>query len=165
MRTFDLSPLFRSTVGFDRMSQALDAAFQLNDAALAYPPYNIEKVNEDHYRISMAVAGFGEEDIEVTSQEGQVVVRGKNNLEPEGKVYLHRGIAGRAFERKFHLADYIRVTGAVLVNGMLHIDLAREVPEALKLRRISISTGFGGASSGKPSVSATSNTVEVKQAA
>src|SRR3546814_219654 len=140
MRTFDLSPLFRSTVGFDRMSRLLDSAL-LDDSALAYPPYNIEKRGEDLYRITMAVAGFGEGDLEVTQTENSLVVSGKAQKQDEGTTYLHRGIAGRAFERRFQLADYIRVTGATLQNGMLHIDLAREVPEALKPRTIAIDAG------------------------
>ena len=144
MRTFDLSPLFRSTVGFDHLTQALDAALQLNDTALSYPPYNIEKVGEDAYRISMAVAGFGTDDIDIITNEGVLVIKGKAKPEDEKVTYLYRGIAARAFERRFQLADYIRATGARLENGMLSIELARHVPEALKPRRIDItSAGVG----------------------
>ncbi|HET8727093.1 MAG TPA: Hsp20 family protein [Alphaproteobacteria bacterium] len=141
MRTFDLSPLFRSTVGFDRMSRLLDTAMQLDDSALAYPPYNIEKRGDDLYRITMAVAGFGEDDLEVTQTENTLIVSGKAKKQDEPAAYLYRGIAGRAFERRFQLADYIRVTGASLENGLLHIELAREVPEALKPRTIAIENG------------------------
>ena len=138
MRTYDLSPLFRSTVGFDHLTRALDAALQLNDNALSYPPYNIEKVGEDAYRVSMAVAGFGADDIEIITQEGVLVVKGKARPEDEKTTYLYRGIAARAFERRFQRADYIRATGARLENGMLSVELARQVPEALKPRRIDI---------------------------
>lgn len=142
MRTFDLSPLFRSTVGFDRISRVLDTAFQ-QDATTTYPPYNIVKSGEDAYLISMAVAGFGEDDIEIVANENVLTVKGnaRGNEEEEDTSYLYRGIAGRAFERRFQLADYIKVTGARLENGLLHIDLAREVPEALKPRKIEIAAG------------------------
>jgi molecular chaperone IbpA len=138
MGTYDLSPLFRSTVGFDHLTRALDAALQLNDNTLSYPPYNIEKIGEDAYRISMAVAGFSAEDIEIVTNEGVLVVKGKAKPEEEGATYLYRGIAARAFERRFQLADYIRANGARLENGMLSVDLVRQVPEALKPRRIDI---------------------------
>jgi molecular chaperone IbpA len=138
MRTFDLTPLFRSTVGFDHLTRALDAALQLNEGAVSYPPYNIEKVGEDAYRISMAVAGFEAADIEIVTNEGGLLVRGKAKPDDERAQYLYRGIATRAFERRFQLADYIRVTGARLENGMLSVELARQVPEALKPRRIAI---------------------------
>ena len=139
MRTFDLSPLFRSTVGFDHLSRLIDAASRVDEQTVAYPPYNIEKLGEDSYRITMAVAGFGADDLTITSQNHSLVVKGATKKE-EGTAatYLHRGIAGRAFERRFDLADHIRVTGAALENGLLHVDLTREVPEALKPRTISI---------------------------
>ena len=138
MTGFDLSPLFRSTVGFDRLSRALDTAFQSDARAQGYPPYNIEKTGENDYRITMAVAGFGEGDIEVTQAENTLVVRGKvEKAEEQGRV-LHRGIAARSFERRFQLADYIEVREANLVNGLLHISLVREVPEAMKPRSIAI---------------------------
>ena len=138
MRSFDLSPLFRSTVGFDHLTRALDAALQLNDGAVSYPPYNIEKIGEDAYRISMAVAGFAAEDIEIVTNEGVLVVKGRAKAEDDKTAYLYRGIAARAFERRFQLADYIRVTGARLENGMLSVEMARHIPEALKPRRIPI---------------------------
>ena len=143
MRTFDFSPLFRSTIGFDRMSRLLDTALQLDEAGATYPPYNIEKRGEDSYRITMAVAGFSEDDLEVTQTESTLVVRGRAKQEEEHAQFLHRGIAGRAFDRRFQLADYIRVSGASLLNGLLHVDLVREVPEALKPRTIEIAAGQG----------------------
>jgi molecular chaperone IbpA len=139
MRTFDLSPLFRSTVGFDRMSQLLDSALRVDEAQLSYPPYNIEKTGEDSYRITMAVAGFGQDDLGIVSQENSVTISGKAQEVPEGVEYLHRGIARRAFQRRFELADHIKVKGAELVNGLLHLDLVREVPEEQKPREIKIS--------------------------
>ncbi|MFI5023096.1 MAG: Hsp20 family protein [Alphaproteobacteria bacterium] len=139
MRTFDLSPLFRSTVGFDRMSQLLDSALRVDEAQLSYPPYNIEKTGEDSYRITMVVAGFGQDDISIVSQENSVTISGKAQEVPEGVEYLHRGIARRAFQRRFELADHIKVKGAELVNGLLHLDLVREVPEEQKPREIKIS--------------------------
>jgi len=138
MRTFDLSPLFRSTVGFDHLTQALDAALQLNEASVSYPPYNIEKVGEDAYRVSIAVAGFAADEIEIVTNEGVLLIRGRAKAEEDKGTYLYRGIASRAFERRFQLADYIRVTGARLENGMLSVEMARQIPEALKPRRIPI---------------------------
>ncbi|HYC05577.1 MAG TPA: Hsp20 family protein [Azospirillaceae bacterium] len=138
MRTYDLSPLFRSTVGFDRMTRLLEAALKADEANGAYPPYNIEKLGEDQYRITMAVAGFGEGDLEITAQQNSLVVAGKAKKEGDEGQYLYRGIAGRAFERRFQLADHIRVTSAALENGLLHIELVREVPEVLKPRTIAI---------------------------
>lgn len=138
MRTFDLTPLFRSSVGYDRLSRLMDSALRVDEAQLAYPPYNIEQASEDSYRITMAVAGFSDAEITITAQENQLVVAGKPTKEEQPKSYLHRGIAGRAFERRFELADHIRVTGASLANGLLSIDLKREVPEAMKPRTIAI---------------------------
>jgi molecular chaperone IbpA len=141
MRAYDFSPLFRHTVGFDRMARLLDTALEAQDMGSdAYPPYNIEQHGEDAYRISMAVAGFGEDDIEITQTENTLLVAGKRAEANEGVTYLHRGIAGRAFERRFQLADHIRVEGAQLVNGLLHIDLVREVPEEKQPRRIEVRT-------------------------
>jgi molecular chaperone IbpA len=146
MRTFDLSPLFRSSVGFDRMSRLLDAAQRVDESAPSYPPYNIEKSGENEYRITMAVAGFGEADLDVTTKENSLVVRGKiAGAEAENGKYLHRGIATRAFERRFELADFIKASGARLENGLLHIDLVREVPEAMKPRSIKIEGGESSA--------------------
>ncbi len=147
MRTLDLSPLFRSTIGFDRMTRLLDAATRLDDSALSYPPYNIEVLGDDAYRITMAVAGFGEGDINITAQENSIVISGKVAKSDEERKFLYRGIAGRAFERRFELADHIKVSGASLVNGLLHVDLVREVPEAMKPRTIKIDT-----KSAKPTV-------------
>lgn len=139
MRTYDLSPLFRSTVGFDRMTRLLEAALKADETGGGYPPYNIEKLGEDQYRVTLAVAGFRAEDIEITALPNQLLVKGKQEQEAEGTTFLHRGIAGRAFERRFHLADHIKVTAADLRDGLLHIDLVREVPEAMKPRTITIS--------------------------
>jgi molecular chaperone IbpA len=141
MDRFDFSPLFRSTIGFDRLTRLVDAATRVDNAALAYPPYNIEKTGEDAYRLTMAVAGFSGEELDITVQENTLLVTGKAKKELDDSHYLHRGIARRAFERRFSLADHIRVVGASLVNGMLHVDLIREVPEASKPRKIQIGTG------------------------
>jgi len=141
MDRFDLSPLFRSTIGFDRLSRLMDAATRVDNAALAYPPYNIEKTGEDAYRLTMAVAGFGRDEIDITVHENTLTVTGKSKTEEEESRYLHRGIARRAFERRFSLADHLKVVGASLDNGMLHVDLAHEVPEAAKPRKIQIGTG------------------------
>jgi molecular chaperone IbpA len=138
MRTFDLSPLFRSSIGFDHLARVLDAATRVDESALSYPPYNIEKLGEDNYRITMAVAGFAEADLDITAQEHTLVVSGKARRDEANVQYLHRGIAGRSFERRFELADHIKPTGATLVNGLLHVDLVREVPEAMKPRSIRI---------------------------
>ncbi len=138
MRTYDLTPLLRSTIGFDRFNWLLEAGTKLDENALGYPPYNIEKTGEDDYRITMAVAGFSADDIDVTAKENTLVISGKALPEHEGVTYLHRGVAGRAFERRFELADTIKVVGARLENGLLHVDLVREIPEALKPRKIAI---------------------------
>ena len=140
MRSFDLTPLFRTTVGFDRLNRMLEEASQGFEGAAGYPPYNIEKLDDDSYRITMAVAGFGEDDIEVTATGDVLVVAGRIQGEDADHGYLHRGIATRAFERRFQLAEHIRVVGAGMENGLLHVSLAREVPEALKPRRIEIGT-------------------------
>ncbi len=138
MRTYDLTPLLRSTIGFDRFNRLLEAGAKLDANALGYPPYNIEKTGEDDYRITMAVAGFSGGDLDVTAKENTLVISGRARPEQEGVKYLHQGIAGRAFERRFELADTIKVVGASLENGLLHVDLVREIPEALKPRRIAI---------------------------
>ncbi len=146
MRSYDLSPLFRSTVGFDRMTRLLENALNGDDNANnSYPPYNIEKLGDDQYRVTMAVAGFSLNDLEITAHPNLLIVQGKAK-EAEGAVYLHRGIAGRAFERRFQLADHIRVSNAKLENGLLHIELVREVPEAMKPRSIQIATSTPSAS-------------------
>lgn len=139
MRAFDLSPLFRSTVGFDRMYRLLDAATQAGESGHTYPPYNIAALGEDKYRVTMAVAGFTEDDLEIVQVENSLTVKGKSRKEEdEGVRYLHRGIAARSFEHRFQLADHINVTGASLKNGLLEIELVREVPEAMKPRTIAI---------------------------
>jgi molecular chaperone IbpA len=141
MDRFDFSPLFRSTIGFDRLTRLVDAATRVDNAALAYPPYNIEKTGEDTYRLTMAVAGFSPDELDITVQENSLLVTGKSKKEGEDGRYLHRGIARRSFERRFSLADHIKVVGANLGNGMLHVDLVHEVPEAAKPRKIQIGTG------------------------
>ncbi len=143
MNTYDFSPLFRTGIGFDRMSQLLDTALAGGDQNGGYPPYNIEKTGADSYRITMAVAGFAADDIQIVSQENALLVAGKVKANGEAERYLHRGIAGRAFERRFQLADFIKVAGAALENGLLHVDLVREVPEAMKPRQIKIATKSG----------------------
>ena len=137
MRHFDRSPLYRSTVGFDRIANILEQV-SLSDGQASYPPYNIEKLGDDAYRISIAVAGFGSDELSVDVRDGALIVAGRKAEEAGERSYLHRGIATRAFERRFQLADHVRVTGASHADGMLHIDLVREVPEALKPRRIEI---------------------------
>ncbi|MBY6003797.1 Hsp20 family protein [Salipiger bermudensis] len=138
MRHFDFAPLYRATVGFDQIADLMDRALTSDVAQPTYPPYNIEKTAADAYRISIAVAGFSDDDLSVEVKEHQLVVSARKAEEDEARTYLHRGIATRAFERRFTLADHVRVTGAVHENGMLHIDLKREIPEALKPRRIQI---------------------------
>ena len=149
MRTFDLSPLFRSTVGFDRLSRLMDAAARVDESALAYPPYNIERTGEETYRITMAVAGFGEGDLNVVTQDNQLLISGKNAKDEAENSFLYRGIAGRAFERRFTLADHIRVSGASLVYGLLHVELVREVPEAMKPRQVKIT---GASAKSQPTI-------------
>ena len=154
MRTLDLSPLFRSTVGFDRMTSLLESATRLDtNAANTYPPYNIERQSEDDYRITMAVAGFSLDDLEIEVQDQAVTVRGRQSdaqaSEDDSSTFLHRGIATRAFERRFHLADHIRVAGAKLEHGLLHVELVREVPEALRPRMVEIATGAKSGASAK----------------
>ncbi len=139
MTRFDFSPLFRSTVGFDRMMNMLEASARSGEEG--YPPYNIEKKGENDYRITMAVAGFGEDDLGIEVKDSTVTVSGSTSGEGDKEqTYLHRGIAARSFRRAFQLADHVHVSGANLENGLLHIDLVREVPEALKPRTIKIST-------------------------
>ncbi len=141
MRTFDLAPLYRATVGFDQIADLMDRVLTNDVAQPTYPPYNIEKTADDAWRISIAVAGFADDELNVEVRENALIVSAKKAAEEGERTFLHRGIATRAFERRFHLADHVRVTGASHANGMLHIDLAREVPEALKPRRIEISNG------------------------
>jgi len=138
MRSFDFAPLYRATVGFDRMADLLDRVMTQDVGTSTYPPYNIEKTGDDAYRISLAVAGFTDEDLTIEQRESELVVAAKRTADESERRYLHRGIATRAFEKRFQLADHVRVTGAAHEHGMLHIDLVREVPEALKPRRIEI---------------------------
>ncbi|NCQ23874.1 MAG: heat-shock protein [Rhodobacteraceae bacterium CG17_big_fil_post_rev_8_21_14_2_50_63_15] len=144
MRNFDLAPLYRATVGFDQIADLLDRVMASDVPQPTYPPYNIEKTADDAYRISIAVAGFAAGDLTVEVKEGAVVVSATKAEDDGNRTYLHRGIATRAFERRFQLADHVKVTGASHVDGMLHIDLQREVPEALKPRRIAIANGETG---------------------
>ena len=138
MRTFDLAPLYRSTVGFDRLFSMLDGF----EAAPGYPPYNIERTGENDYRISVAVAGFGESELTIESKENTLTIKGEKQVQQDnnGEV-LYQGIAARAFERVFQLADFVQVKGAALENGLLHVDLVREIPEAKKPRSIPIGSG------------------------
>ncbi len=140
MRTYDFAPLHRATVGFDQIADLMDRVLTDTQSAPSYPPYNIEKTSEDGWRISIAVAGFGEEDLAVEVKENALIVTARKAKEDDTRTYLHRGIATRAFERRFTLADHVRVVGASHLNGMLNIDLVREVPEALKPRRIEIAS-------------------------
>ena len=139
MRTFDLAPLYRSTVGFDRLFSMLDQATGLEGTAPSYPPYNIERTGENAYRISVAVAGFTDADLSIEAKENTLTIRGdkKEKADETGDV-LYQGIAARAFERRFQLADHVTVQGASLANGLLHVDLVREIPEAKKPRQIPI---------------------------
>lgn len=139
MTTFDFSPLFRTSVGYDRLASLLNSATRLEQGA-GFPPYNIQRAGEDHYRITMAVAGFSESELNITTENNRLVVTGEKPEEQEGEdnAYLYRGIATRSFERRFNLAEHVKVTGARLDNGLLHIELEREIPEAMKPRTIEI---------------------------
>jgi molecular chaperone IbpA len=137
---FDFTPLLRSSIGFENLNRLVDLATRMTDADAAFPPYNIEKVGDDRYRITMAVAGFDRSELDITVQENSLIVSGRaaEEAKTEGRTFLHRGIAKRAFERRFQLADVIKVTGATFENGLLNIDLVREVPEHKKARKIEI---------------------------
>ena len=143
MRTFDLTPLYRSTVGFDRMFNLFDSLVGTDGTVPTYPPYNIERTGENAYRVTMAVAGFGEADLTIESKENVLTVKGekKGSEEQKENEFLYRGIASRAFERRFQLADHVEVKGALLENGLLHVDLVRNIPEAMKPRTIAINAG------------------------
>jgi molecular chaperone IbpA len=141
MRPIDLSPLYRSTVGFERLFDLIDSVAGLDQAAAGYPPYNIEQLGENEYRITMAVAGFDQDEIRVDVKEQALSVSGAKKAEGRERKYLHRGIAARNFERRFQLADHVEVKGADLEDGLLHIELVRNVPERLKPRTIAIGTG------------------------
>ena len=140
MRHFDFSPLHRATVGFDQIAEMMDRVLASDNTGPSYPPYNIEKTADDAYRISVAVAGFSETDLNVEVKENALIVSAQKPEASDTATYLHRGIATRAFERRFQLADHVRVHGASYSNGMLHIDLVRELPEAYKPRRIEITS-------------------------
>jgi molecular chaperone IbpA len=141
MERFDFTPLFRSTIGFDRLARLADTANRVDSTAVSYPPYNIETTGEDSYRLTMAVAGVSQGELDITVHENTLIVTGKAQKDDENGRYLHQGIARRAFERRFSLADHLKVTGASLDNGLLHVDLVREVPEAMKPRTIKIASG------------------------
>ena len=138
MRTFDFAPLYRSTIGFDHLTSLLDAVAQRKQSQPSYPPYNIELLSKDQYRITMAVAGFVESEVQIQSERQTLTVKGKKSEDGKERNYLHQGIAGRNFERVFQLADHVKVTGATLENGLLNIDLVREIPEIMKPRQIAI---------------------------
>jgi molecular chaperone IbpA len=140
MRQFDLSPLYRSTIGFDRLFSLLDQSGAPENAATSYPPYNIERTGETTYRLTLAVAGFGEQDLSIEFRQNALTIKGAKEARPEGedREILYQGIAARAFERRFQLADHVQVTGARLENGLLHVDLVREIPEAQRPRTIPI---------------------------
>ncbi len=150
MNTFDFSPLFRTSVGYDRLASLLNSAHRLEQGS-SFPPYNIQKAGEDRYRITMAVAGFAESDLKIISEDNKLLVTGDRPDEDtsEENGYLYRGIATRSFERRFNLADHVKVTGARLDNGLLHIELEREIPEAMKPRNIEIQSS-GALLEGKP---------------
>jgi len=138
MRQFDLAPLYRSAIGFDRLASMIDNATRNEQTQNGYPPYNIELISEHAYRITMAVAGFDKSEVSINTEQGMLTVTGSKKADETERRYLHRGIAARGFERKFQLADHVRVTDATMENGLLHIDLIQEIPEAMKPRIITI---------------------------
>jgi molecular chaperone IbpA len=142
MRTFDFAPFYRSTVGFDQLFSMLDQLGGVEGSVSSYPPYNIERANENAYRISVAVAGFTDADLSIETKENRLTIHGEKQTNDEEKTgdVLYQGIAARAFERSFQLADYVKVKGASLENGLLHVDLVREIPEAMKPRSIPIAS-------------------------
>jgi molecular chaperone IbpA len=141
MTGLDFSPLFRSTIGFDHLTRLADAATRV-DAGTSYPPYDIEVTGDNSYRMTMAVAGFAPEDLDITVKENELLVSGRSKTNEQAQ-YLHHGLARRGFERRFQLADHSKVRGAALENGLLHVDLVREVPEAMKPRKVEIAVGSG----------------------
>ena len=141
MRNFDFSPLYRSTIGFDHLSSLLDAVNRSDSSQPSYPPYNIELLDKDQYRITMAVAGFVEDELELQTEKQMLSIKGKKAAVEVEINFLHQGIAARDFERRFQLADHVEVTGAELANGLLHIELSREIPEAMKPKTIPINGG------------------------
>ena len=149
MMTYDFSPLFRSAIGFDRVAKMLEDAARVDQSANGYPPYNIEKLNEDAYRITLAVAGFAEGELNVETRENTLIVSGSKKPEEKDASYLYRGIATRDFVRSFRIADHVKVTDAVYDSGLLHIELVRELPEAMKPRKIDIQSGKASSLVGK----------------
>ena len=139
--TIDLSPLYQSAIGFDRMASLLDTLSR--DSKPSYPPYNIQRLDENQYRISMAVAGFTEDELEITTEQNTLLISGRQSGDDDGADYLYRGIAARNFERRFQLAEHVKVVSARLENGLLHVELERELPEAMKPRKIAIQRGSG----------------------
>lgn len=152
MTRLDFSPLYRSSIGFDRMASMLDSMHRSDQNQPSYPPYNIEVNGEDSYRISMAISGFKQNELNIESGQNTLTITGKKDKNLEEKQFLHRGIAERNFERRFQLADYVRVTSATMDNGLLHIDLVREIPDAMKTRTINIGQADtqGAAANGSP---------------
>lgn len=138
MTTIDLSPLYRSSIGFDRLGSLLNSALNAEQSYSSYPPYNIEVTGENEYQISLAVAGFAENELDIQTERGVLTVRGKKSTTDNGQEYLHQGIANRSFERKFNLADHVEVTGADLANGLLTVKLVKEIPEAMKPKKIPV---------------------------
>lgn len=138
MRQFDLAPLYRTAIGFDRLASMIDNATRNEQTQNGYPPYNIELINEHAYRITMAIAGFDKSEVSINTEQGMLTVTGNKKAEETERQYLHQGIAARGFERKFQLADHVRVTDATMENGLLHVDLVQEIPEAMKPRAITI---------------------------
>lgn len=141
MRDFDFSPLYRSTIGFDRLARLLDTRASVDTSENSYPPYNIERLDENDYRITMAVAGFDQSEINIEAKENTLTISGLKAPQKEETQYLHRGIGARSFDRRFELADHVIVTGAALKNGLLHVELERQIPEEKKPRRIEIGAG------------------------
>ncbi len=147
----DLTPLFRTSVGFDRMAQMMNQAHRIDRSNASYPPYNIENLEENKYQITLALAGFSQDDLDIVSENNTLIIRGKTNNDVERK-YLHRGIATRSFERKFQLADHVKVTTAEMQNGLLHVQLMKEIPEAMKPRKISINNNDNKVIEDKPKI-------------
>jgi molecular chaperone IbpA len=141
MRTLDFAPLYRSSIGFDNLTSLLDTVTQWDKSQPSYPPYNIELVEEDHYRITMAVAGFEQRELDIEVENQTLTVRGRKETDEDSRTFLHKGIAGRGFDRRFRLADHVKVSAAKLENGLLHIELQRELPEAMRPRSIQIQSG------------------------
>ncbi len=147
----DLTPLFRTSVGFDRMAQMMNQAHRIDRSNASYPPYNIENLEENKYQITLALAGFSQDDLDITTEENTLIIRGKINNDVERK-YLHRGIATRSFERKFQLADHVKVTTAEMLNGLLHVQLMKEIPETMKPRKIVINNSDSRVLEDKPKI-------------